>query len=216
MVSEIFSGLEFLLLAVTSVLAIMNPVSTAAVYSVLTETSGQADRKKIINSAMKISFVVLVFFALTGQFIFQILGLTIPAFKIAGGLLLVSVAMGMLAPKLIEYSREDLENIAIVPLSFPLTCGAGTITTVILLMSEATGILQSLFVIFSIVVAIVISYLMMTYSTIIFGFIGRHEQRIIPKLMAVFVLAIAIQFIINGISEAMPQILSHIPGIPVI
>jgi membrane protein, MarC family len=215
-VSEIFSGLEFLLLAVTSVLAIMNPVSTAAVYSVLTETSGQADRKKIINSAMKISFVVLVFFALTGQFIFQILGLTIPAFKIAGGLLLVSVAMGMLAPKLIEYSREDLENIAIVPLSFPLTCGAGTITTVILLMSEATGILQSLFVIFSIVVAIVISYLMMTYSTIIFGFIGRHEQRIIPKLMAVFVLAIAIQFIINGISEAMPQILSHIPGIPVI
>jgi multiple antibiotic resistance protein len=215
-VSGTVTSLEFLLLAVTSVLAIMNPVSTAAVYSVLTETSGKADRKKIINSAMKISFVVLVFFALTGQFIFQILGLTIPAFKIAGGLLLVSVAMGMLSPKLNEYSPDELENISIVPLSFPLTCGAGTITTVILLMSEATGIFQSLFVILSIVIAIGISYLMMTYSTVIFGFIGKHEQRIIPKLMAVFVLAIAIQFIINGISEAMPQILSHIPGITVI
>lgn len=208
------TSLEFLLLAVTSVLAIMNPVSTAAVYSVLTETSGKADRKKIINTAMKISFFVLVFFALTGQFIFQVLGLTIPAFKIAGGILLVSVAMGMLATKTIEYSSDELENISIVPLSFPLTCGAGTITTVILLMSEATGILQSFFVILSIVVAIVVSYLMMTYSTVLFAFIGRHEQKIIPKLMAVFVLAIAIQFIINGISEAMPQIISHIQVIP--
>mgnify|MGYP000266732197 CR=1 FL=1 len=124
--------------------------------------------------------------------------------------------MGMLASKTIEYSPEELENISIVPLSFPLTCGAGTITTVILLMSEATGIFQSLFVILSIVIAIGISYLMMTYSTFIFGFIGKHEQRVIPKLMAVFVLAIAIQFIINGISEAMPQILSYIPGITVI
>ena len=122
--------------------------------------------------------------------------------------------MGMLAPKPIEYSSDDLENISIVPLSFPLTCGAGTITTVILLMSEATGILQSFFVILSIVTAIVVSYLMMTYSTVLFAFIGRHEQKIIPKLMAVFVLAIAVQFIINGISEAMPQILSHVQVIP--
>ncbi len=75
-----------------------------------------------------------------------------------------------------------------VPLSFPLTCGAGTITTVILLMSEANGILQSFFVILSIVIvilsiviAIVISYLMMTYSTVLFAFIGSHEQKVISK-----------------------------------
>jgi multiple antibiotic resistance protein len=204
------TDIEFLLVAVTSVLAIMNPISTAAIYSVLCEDATPDNRKQVIVTAMKISFFVLVFFALTGQLIFRILGLTIPAFKIAGGILLVFVAFGMLYPRNVEYAAAELENIAIVPLAFPLTCGAGTITTVILLASESKTILQTVWVYVAIVVAIGLSYLAMTYASYIFKFIGEQELKVIPKLMAVFVLAIAIQFTINGISEALPQVLSQI------
>ena len=214
--AELFTDLEFLALAVTSILAIMNPVSTAAVYSVLTEESPEADRVRVMKSAMKISLGVLIFFALTGQLIFSILGLTLPAFKIAGGILLIGVAFSMLNPKITDYSLDQLENIAVVPLAFPLTCGAGTITTVILLTSEAGNISQLISVYVAVVVAIVVSYLAMSYSHLLTRFIGQHEMKIIPRLMAVFVLAIAVQFIINGTGEALPQILSGVlPFLPV-
>jgi multiple antibiotic resistance protein len=206
--AELFTDLEFLVLAITSVLAIMNPVSTAAVYSALTEETPESDRKKLMKSAMKLSLAVLIFFALTGQFIFSILGLTLPAFKIAGGILLIGVAFSMLNPKMTEYSPDQLENIAVVPLAFPLTCGAGTITTVILLTSEAGNIFQLFSVYMAVVFAILVSYLAMNSSHLIFRFIGQHEMKVIPRLMAVFVLAIAVQFIINGTGEALPQILS--------
>jgi len=204
------TDIEFLLVAVTSILAIMNPISTSAIYSVLCEDTTPENRKQVIVTSMRISLLVLVFFALTGQLIFRILGLTIPAFKIAGGALLILVAFGMLYPRKVEYSVEELENIAIVPLAFPLTCGAGTITTVILLASESETILQTVWVYVAIIVAIGLSYLAMTYASYIFRFIGEQEMKVIPKLMAVFVLAIAIQFMINGISEALPQVLSKL------
>jgi len=208
--SSIVPDLEFLLVAVTSILAIMNPLSTTAIYSVLTEGATPESRKQVVVTAMKISLSVLLFFALTGQLIFRILGLTIPAFKIAGGVLLILVAFGMLYPRKVEYAAAELENIAIVPLAFPLTCGAGTITTVILLASESGNIIQTVSVFVAIIIAVAISYYAMTYSHFIFRYIGEEELKVIPKLMAVFVLAIAIQFVINGLAEALPQIVSEI------
>ena len=204
------SAIEFLFVAITSIIAIMNPVSTAAVFSILTERFTPEQQREVMLNSLRISLVVLIFFALTGQVIFTVLGLTIPAFKIAGGILLVSFATGMLMAKKEVYSPEELENIAVVPLAFPLTCGAGTITVVILISSQAIGILENLLVIVAVLVAIGASYIAMKYSSRILRFIGEQELRIITKFLAVFVLAIAIQFILNGISDAMPVILAHV------
>lgn len=203
---------EFFFVAVTSIIAIMNPVSTAAVFSVLTDKFSPGQQKEVIFNSLRISLVVLIFFALTGQVIFTILGLTLPAFKIAGGILLISFATGMLAAKKEEYSPEELENIAVVPLAFPLTCGAGTITVVILIASQAVGLIENLLVIVAVLIALLVSYIGMKYSSRMLMFIGDQELRVITKFLAIFVLAIAIQFIINGIAEAMPQILAEIPG----
>lgn len=205
-------SLEFLLVATASILAIVNPFSTAAVYSVLTEHASAEQQRRVMRTSMEISLAVLIFFALTGQFMFSILGLTLPAFKIAGGILLMSFAAGMIAAKGELYSPEDLENISIVPLAFPLTCGAGTITTVILIAAEAEGFAQNVMVIVAILITIAVSYLAMKYSNYLFRFIGDNEIKIITKFLAIFVLAIAIQFIISGLAGAMPQIISEISG----
>jgi multiple antibiotic resistance protein len=206
------ADLEFLLVATASIIAIVNPISTAAVYSVLTEQATPGQQRQVMRTSMQISLVVLIFFALTGQFIFTILGLTLPAFKIAGGILLISFATGMLSAKRELYSPEELENISIVPLAFPLTCGAGTITTVILIASEAEGLVQNVIVIAAILITIAASYIAMAYSNHLFRFIGENELRIIAKFLAIFVLAIAIQFIISGLSGAMPEIIAEVGG----
>lgn len=199
---------EFTALAVTSIVAVMEPPSTIAVYLTLTKDMKEKQCRRIIAKSMQISFLVLLFFALTGQLLFSIFNITIASFRIAGGILLVTVAFRMLNPRKGEYSQEELEDIAIVPLAFPLTAGPGTITTVILLVSEADGLLQGSLVLVGIAVGIAVSYVGMKYASKICGFIGGEGLRVVTKLMAIIVLAIAVQFVISGITEAIPQILS--------
>jgi multiple antibiotic resistance protein len=199
---------EFAVLAITSVVAVMEPPSTIAVYLTLTKDMNEGQRRPIVAKSMQISFLVLLFFALTGQLLFLIFNITIASFRIAGGILLVTVAFKMLNPKKGEYSQEELEDIAVVPLAFPLTAGPGTITTVILLVSEANDLVQGSLVLVAIAVGIAISYVGMKYASKISGFIGGEGLRVITKLMSIIVLAIAVQFVISGITEAIPQILS--------
>lgn len=210
LVASLAEFTAFSLVAVASIIAVMNPASTIVVYTALTEGMSGSERQKVINTSMKIAFIVLAFFALTGQLIFSIFNITIPAFQIAGGILLVSVATGMLASRGEAYSGTDLENIAIVPLAFPLSCGPGTITTVILLASGPEGIWSIIAVFLGIIVALALSYVGMLYGPRIFALIGEGGLRVVPKLMAIIVLAIAIQFIINGTAAAVPQLLAHL------
>ena len=211
LVSVHLSTFQFGIFALTSILAVMNPISTVAVFSTLAEGLSAQERQIVISTAMRVAFVVLLFFAFTGQFVFTILGLTLPAFKIAGGILLLSLALGMIQPKKVVYSSDELDNIAIVPLAFPLTCGAGTITTVILLASEARGIVDSLVVYTSVAIAIGISYLGMQHAHRILAIFGEHEIRVLLRLLSIFVLAIGVQFVMNGISEFLLQMLSSLP-----
>jgi len=99
---------EFVVLAVTSIVAVMEPPSTVAVYLTLTKDTDERQRRRIIAKSMQISFVVLLFFALTGQLLFSIFNITIASFRIAGGILLVTVAFRMLNPRKGEYSQEEL------------------------------------------------------------------------------------------------------------
>jgi multiple antibiotic resistance protein len=197
---------EFTLIAITSIIAVMNPTSTVAVYIALTRDMHLEERRKVIVKSMEISFIVLAFFAFTGQLLFLIFNITLAAFKIAGGILLVTAAFTMLNPKKKEYSREELENIAIVPLAFPLTAGPGTIMAVMLLASEASSLLEASLVFVGIFAGVTVSYLGMTYAPRIFKFLGEEGLHVVTRLMSIIVLAIAVQFIINGIAETIPTL----------
>jgi multiple antibiotic resistance protein len=201
-------AVEFALLAISSIIAVMEPFSTIAVYVTLTKNMDHERKRKIIVRSMKISLVVLVFFALTGHLLFQIFDITVAAFQIAGGILLVAVALRMLNPGKNGVSSYGAEDVAIVPLAFPLTAGPGTITAVILMMSQANNLLESSFVFAGILAGIAVSYIGMRYSTRLFGLLGDEGLRVVTALMAIIVLAIAVQFVINGGTEAIMQILS--------
>jgi multiple antibiotic resistance protein len=197
---------EFALLAVSSIVAVMEPFSTIAVYITLTKDMNLKKQRRIATKSMRISFLVLAFFALTGHLLFLVFNITVYAFKIAGGILLVAVALRMLNPRKNDYPSDELEDITVVPLTFPLTAGPGTITTVMLLVSEVTNLMAVSFVFIGIIVGILVSYIGMAYSSRLFRLLGDEGLRVVTALMSIIVLAIAIQFVINGTAEAVSQI----------
>jgi multiple antibiotic resistance protein len=198
--------LDFALVAISSIVAVMEPFSTIAVYATLTKNMNLEKKRKTIAKAMRISFLVLIFFALTGHLLFQVFNITIAAFQIAGGILLVVVALQMLNLGKTTPAKDGSEDIAIVPLAFPLTAGPGTITAVILLTSKAQNILESSSVFAGIFAGVLISYIGMRYSSRLFKLLGDEGLRVITALMAIIVLAIAVQFVIDGVANAIPQI----------
>jgi multiple antibiotic resistance protein len=207
MLVRLLATVEFVLLAITSMVAVLEPFSTIAVYVSLTKDLDLKEKRRVISKSMIISFLVLAFFALTGHLVFFVFNVTVAAFKIAGGILLVDVALGMFHPKKGEYSPEGRGDIAVIPLAFPLTSGPGAITTVILLVSEANGLFEASFVFVGIFVGILLTYAGMRYSTRMFKLLGDEGLRTITALMSIIVLAIAVQFMISGITDALSQIL---------
>jgi len=182
----------------------MEPFSTIAIFATLTKGSDSVRKKKIMSRSMLLSLVVLVFFALTGHLLFNIFQITLASFQIAGGILLISVALKMLDVK--KEVDEPVKNIAVVPLAFPLTAGPGPITAVILLVSKSSGLTDALFVFVGILAGIGVTYIGMKYSSRLFKFLGDEGLRVVTSLMSIIVLAIAVQFIIEGIVDVLPQI----------
>jgi len=200
--------LSFALLAITSVVAVVEPCSNVAIYLSLTEGMGREEKQRIVGKAMKIAFVVLAFFAIGGQLVFSFFNITISAFEIAGGLLLIDVALRMLHPRKDEYTREELEDVAVVPLAFPLTAGPGSITTVMLLMSQASGLVEWPFVFVAIFVSVLLSYIGMIYADRLVNRLGTEGLRVVTRIMAIVVLAIAVQFMINGVTDVANRVMS--------
>lgn len=201
--------------AVLSIIIISNPISTSAIFIALTERMTQKEKVELAKRSVTYSTGILVFFALTGMALFQLFGFSVGAFRIAGGVLLMTTAISMLNPRpRAEEAEERSQDIAIIPLAIPFTAGPGTIVTTVVLMSEAlnfasdhgwaTALLSSLGVFLGIVVTIFVSYQMMYRSEYIDAHLGSG-RRVVTKLMGLIVMAIAVQFIVNGIKDLMPE-----------
>jgi multiple antibiotic resistance protein len=196
---------EFAAIAISSIVAIMNPLSTTAIFLTLTKGQIQEKHRKMAAKSAKLGFAILAFFALTGTFLFQIFSLEVYAFQIAGGILLVTIALKMLSEKN-GFSSADHEDISIIPLTFPLTAGPGTIMTVILLFSQAKSVFDAIFVFVGIAIGVLLSYGGMTHAHRLVKLFGKDGIHVVTALMAIIVLAIAIQFVIAGIIAASSQI----------
>lgn len=208
--------LSFALLAISSVLIIVNPLGATLIYVSLTTGLDQHARDNIVRDSCRFALFLLLFVAVFGTWILQLFGITLEAFRIAGGILLFGIGMEMVYAKTSrtkltateKYESRDMEDIAVMPIAIPMIAGPGAITTSIVLMNEAL-ILSPLaigVVLFSIILSIVITYYMMRNSDYIMSKIGQREYRAINRLMGMLLIAIAVQFVINGIWMAFPAL----------
>lgn len=216
-------GLEFALTAFASIFAIVNPLGNIPVYVAITEGYTPEQKKRVRNKSCLVAGAILVIFALLGNYIFALYGITIPAFKIAGGLLLFSVAFAMVQgrlskTKMTEDEHEEAaekEEVGVVPLGIPLFAGPGAITTVMIYVSYASSSTSVGFdlaaIFFSIFVTMAISYLLLRYADPIFARMGKSGAAAFTRIMGLLLAAIAVEFILSGSFQAIQDFWHIVP-----
>jgi multiple antibiotic resistance protein len=206
--------LSFALLSLSSIIIIVNPLGATLIYVSFTTSMEQITRDTIAKDACRFALIILLTVAVLGTWILQLFGITLEAFRIAGGILLFGIGMEMVYAKTSrtkltateKYESRDIEDVAIMPLAIPMIAGPGAITTTIVLMNEAITITPIAIgiVFFSILISIAVTYFMMRNSDYIMTKIGQREYRAINRLLGMLLIAIAVQFVINGIRLAFP------------
>lgn len=189
-----------------SLLTILTPFSVLPVYVTLTAGMSEPVRERALRRTLATVLVTLLFFQWTGLFLFRMLGVDLPSFQIAGGLIIGSMAWSMLHanPSRIQTSpsegQESLEkeDFSIVPLAIPMLSGPGAITTVILLAQHQSGLGGHLTLTALIVVATGVLYLVFRVAHPLFHRIGVTGTRILMRVMGMLLLAIAVDFVIQG------------------
>jgi multiple antibiotic resistance protein len=211
MVDELLS---FSLLCLSSIIIIVNPLGATLTYISLTGNLEKKTKDQIIRDACILSLAILVIVGIAGTLILQVFGITLEAFRIAGGILLFGIGMEMVYAKTSrtkltateKYESQDNEDVAVMPLAIPMIAGPGAITTTIVLTNEAAEISSYawIFIFISIGIAIAITYFMMRHAEYIMRKVGQRQYRVINRLLGMLLIAIAVQFVITGIKLAFP------------
>src|SRR5579883_2427237 len=204
---DIKAVLEFSLVTVGSVFFIVDPFATIPAFVVMTENDSPVKRTRMARQAAWTCFLVLTAFAFTGSVIFKIFSITLPAFKIAGGLLLFMVAMDMLQARRSE-TRESAqdraaasakEEVGISPIGIPMLAGPGAISTVIVLMGQSAHWWQAVPIFAAIAITAAASYFILTGANRVRGMLGEIGIRVLERLMGLVLVAVAVQFFLNGL-----------------
>jgi len=165
----------------------------------LTKGMSQKQRKNALRTATVVAFVLLLIFALLGQQVLSIFGITLQSFMIAGGILLLILATKILISGRWEETTSP-ESIGAVPIAFPLLVGPGAITTAIVTL-QTSGMVVTLA---SIVVTFGASWTILRSINHIYRFLGKTGSAVIARLMAIFIAAIAVGFVVNGVKYYFP------------
>jgi multiple antibiotic resistance protein len=198
--------LQFSFVALSSVFFIVDPLATIPSFLVMTVEDGEEKRRQMARQAAWTCFLVLSVFSLAGTLIFKLFGITLPAFKIAGGLILFMVAVDMLQAKRSgtqEVTEERLEGaikeeVGVTPLGIPMLAGPGAISTVMVLIGQSKNWWQAIPVFAAIGITAIASYFLLAGANRVRKFLGETGIRILMRLMGLVLTAIAVQFVMNG------------------
>jgi len=187
-------------------LIIVNPSSSLALFSILTAKQDKKGKRLTARNAVIYATILLFIFALAGSSILDYLGISIPALRIAGGLLLGTVGLDMLrrgeqfgeTPP----GKEEKTDYALVPLALPSLSGPGAITLTIVSMKTASLVMVSL----AILLTMVITFIIFMSSILIIKILGRKGMDALTRIMGLLTVAIAVQFALTGIAEWLPTV----------
>ena len=202
---------RFSLLALSSIFFLVDPFAAIPSFIAITGGVDEKRRKRMARKATLTCFIVLTGFGLAGQFIFKLFGITLPAFEIAGGLILLLIGLDMLEARRspTQEAQGDTEEGAakedagIVPLGVPMLAGPGAISSVMVLVGTVPGIWhwQMGAIIGAISVTCFVSYWVLTGAGRIRAVLGETGIRILVRIMGLLLVALAMQFFVNGLTD---------------
>ncbi len=197
--------IPFTLTVFTGFFAIMNPIANVPIFTSLVQDADEDTKRKISKKAIFIAFIIVLVFVLLGKFIFDLFGITIPAFKITGGILIFFVGFEMLQSKKssVEHIKKpDFdENIAVSPLAIPILAGPGTIVTAMNFISERTYA-HTAIVIAVFALMCWLTYIAFSLSEKVVKWVGNNVIIVIGKIMGLIIAIIGTSMIIEGVKVA--------------
>lgn len=202
---------RFSLLALSSIFFLVDPFAAIPSFLAITESAEPARRKRMARKAAITCFIVLTSFALGGQLIFRMFGITLPAFEVAGGLILLLIGLDMLQAKRSatqEVSDETeeaagKEDAGIVPLGIPMLAGPGAISSVMVLVGQVPHMWQWQMgaILGAIAVTALVSYWVLAGAGRVRRAMGETGIRILVRIMGLLLVALAVQFFVNGLTD---------------
>jgi len=197
---------EFSFIAFCSIFFLVDPFAAVPPFLAMTNQADSAARRRMAARASWTCFIVLSLFAISGTFIFKIFGITLAAFEIAGGVILLLIGLEMMQARRstqegVSETEEGAhkEDIGITPLGIPLLAGPGAISTVMVLMGASPTWQHAIPIFVAIAVTALASYLILASADRVRKRMGETGIRIMMRIMGLLLTAIAVQFVINGL-----------------
>ena len=201
--------IDTILHAFVTLFVIVDPIGIAAIFLALTMGADEASRRRMALRGTVIATAVLFVFAFVGDFLFRALGVSLPAFSIAGGALLFLLAIDMVLVRRTglssttaseEHEAGIKEDLSVFPLAIPLIAGPGALTSILLLMERAghEPLLQAA------IIAVMLAVMAMTLGILLFAehvrrVLGVTGVNVVGRVLGIILAALAVQFILNGI-----------------
>jgi multiple antibiotic resistance protein len=189
-------------------LVVIDPVGVTPMFGALTRGGGESHRRRMAFKGTALAAAILLVFASMGDWLLTTLGITLPAFKIAGGILLFLIALDMVfarhsggrsATGREQEEAKHKEDISVFPLAFPLIAGPGALTTILLMVGEAHGDPAY----FAALIGVLLTILALTLGCLLIAgrlmkFLGETGANVMDRLFGVILAALAVQFVIDG------------------
>jgi multiple antibiotic resistance protein len=200
---------EYVLLASSSLFVIMDPIALIPAFLAMTPTDPPRERSRMAALACWVSAGILLFFAVMGEHIFRLFGITLSSFKIAGSIVLLLIALDMLRARrsAVKETTEEKDagtakdDIAVTPLAVPMLAGPGAISTAILLRAQARDWAQQMALLACILVVCFLCYVILRLAAHGVGWISPIAMRIATRIMGLLLVAVAVQFTLDAIAE---------------
>ena len=200
---------RFSLLALSSIFFLVDPFAALPTFLAVTAGQDRVRRKHTARKATLTAWIVLTVFSVAGKYLFALFGISLPAFEIAGGIILLLIGLDMLEAKRSPTQESDeeaeeateKEDAGIVPLGVPMLAGPGSITSVMVLVGQVQVWWQMAAILGSILVTAVICYLVLGNSDRVAKGLGETGIRILVRVMGLLLVALAVQYFVNGMAD---------------
>lgn len=201
-------NVDLLINAVVTLFVTIDPPGLAPLFLAVTAGMNRAERGQVALRASVIAFAVFVVFALAGTVILKLFGITLPAFRVAGGLLLFWIAFEMVFERRQErhentakraITQDDIHGVSVFPLAIPLMAGPGAISAVILLSGDFSSALDRTALIGIVLAIVALTYGIFLLAERVEGLLGATGRTVLTRLLGVILSALAVQFVADGV-----------------
>jgi multiple antibiotic resistance protein len=202
---------RFSVLALSSIFFLVDPFATIPSFLAITGSMTPERRKRMARKGTLTAWIVLTLFAVCGQLIFRMFGITLPAFEVAGGLILLLIGLDMLEAKRSPTAEAHgdteeatgKEDAGIVPLGIPMLAGPGAISSVMVLVGQVPSLWhwEMAAILGSITITCLVSYWVLAGAGRVREIMGETGIRILVRIMGLLLVALAMQFFVNGLTD---------------